>query len=138
MEALSRELDFPYRRNGALVLCFEEAGLPHLEELLHRGQVNGVEGLEIARGEQLRALEPALSEKAVAALYAPSSAIICPFGMTIALAENAAHNGVTLPLRHPGGAHPPDSGGLYPGNQPGDHGDPGRNQRRRRVGRCAP
>ena len=67
MEALSRELDFPYRRNGALVLCFEEAGLPHLEELLHRGQVNGVEGLEIARGEQLRALEPALSEKAVAA-----------------------------------------------------------------------
>ena len=96
MEALSRELDFPYRRNGALVLCFEEAGLPHLEELLHRGQVNGVEGLEIVRGEQLRALEPALSEKAVAALYAPSSAIICPFGMTIALAENAAHNGVTF------------------------------------------
>ena len=42
MEALSRELDFHYRRNGALVLCFEEAGLPHLEELLHRGQVNGV------------------------------------------------------------------------------------------------
>ena len=55
-----------------------------------------MEGLEIARGEQLHALEPALSEKAVAALYAPSSAIICPFGMTIALAENAAHNGVTF------------------------------------------
>ena len=55
-----------------------------------------MEGLEIVRGEQLRALEPALSEKAVAALYAPSSAIICPFGMTIALAENAAHNGVTF------------------------------------------
>ena len=32
MEALSRELDFPYRRNGALVVCFEEAGLPRLEE----------------------------------------------------------------------------------------------------------
>ena len=93
MEALSRELDFPYRRNGALVVCFEEAGLPHLEELLHRGQVNGVEGLEILRGGRLHELEPALSEKAVAALYAPTSAIICPFGMTIALAENAAHNG---------------------------------------------
>ncbi len=78
MEALSRELDFPYRRNGALVLCFEEAGLPHLEELLHRGQVNGVEGLEILRGGRLHELEPALSEKAVAALYAPTSAIICP------------------------------------------------------------
>ena len=93
MEALSRELDFPYRRNGALVVCFEEAGLPRLEELLQRGWVNGVEGLEILRGGRLHELEPALSEKAVAALYAPTSAIICPFGMTIALAENAAHNG---------------------------------------------
>ena len=93
MEALSRELDFPYRRNGALVVCFEEAGLPRLEELLQRGRVNGVEGLEILRGGRLHELEPALSEKAVAALYAPTSAIICPFGMTIALAENAAHNG---------------------------------------------
>ena len=36
MEALSRELDFPYRRNGALVVCFEEAGLPRLEELLRQ------------------------------------------------------------------------------------------------------
>ena len=96
MEALSRELDFPYRRNGALVVCFEEAGLPHLEELLQRGRANGVEGLEILRGGRLHELEPALSEKAVAALYAPTSAIICPFGMTIALAENAAHNGVTF------------------------------------------
>ena len=93
MEALSRELDFPYRRNGALVVCFEEAGLPRLEELLQRGRANGVEGLEILRGGRLHELEPALSEKAVAALYAPTSAIICPFGMTIALAENAAHNG---------------------------------------------
>lgn len=96
MEALSRELDFPYRRNGALVVCFEEAGLPRLEELLQRGRANGVEGLEILRGGRLHELEPALSEKAVAALYAPTSAIICPFGMTIALAENAAHNGVTF------------------------------------------
>ena len=36
MEALSRQLDFPYRRNGALVVCFEEAGLPRLEELLRQ------------------------------------------------------------------------------------------------------
>ena len=52
MEALSRELDFPYRRNGALVVCFEEAGLPRLEELLQRGRANGVEGLEDPPGRQ--------------------------------------------------------------------------------------
>ena len=90
MEELSRELDFSYRRCGALVLCFEESGLPQLRELLRRGEENGVEGLEILSGERLRAMEPAVSEDVVAALWAPTSAIVCPFGLTIALAENAA------------------------------------------------
>ena len=94
MEGLSRELDFPYRRNGAVVVCFSEKDLPHLKELLHRGEQNGVEGLRIVRGQELHRLEPALSPAAAAALYAPTSAIVCPFGMTIALAENAARNGV--------------------------------------------
>ena len=93
MEGLSQELDFPYRRCGSLVLCFDEAELPHLRELLERGVQNGVEGLEILNRAALRALEPAVSDKAVAALWAPTGAVLCPFGMTIALAENAAANG---------------------------------------------
>ena len=93
MEGLSQELDFPYRRCGSLVLCFDEAELPHLRELLERGVQNGVEGLEILDRAALRALEPAVSDKAVAALWAPTGAVLCPFGMTIALAENAATNG---------------------------------------------
>ena len=93
MEGLSQELDFPYRRCGSLVLCFDEAELPHLRELLERGVQNSVEGLEILDRAALRALEPAVSDKAVAALWAPTGAVLCPFGMTIALAENAAANG---------------------------------------------
>ena len=93
MEGLSQELDFPYRRCGSLVLCFDEAELPHLRGLLERGVQNGVEGLEILDRAALRALEPAVSDKAVAALWAPTGAVLCPFGMTIALAENAAANG---------------------------------------------
>ena len=93
MEGLSQELDFPYRRCGSLVLCFDEAELPHLRELLERGVQNGVEGLEILDRAALRALEPVVSDKAVAALWAPTGAVLCPFGMTIALAENAAANG---------------------------------------------
>lgn len=50
--------------------------------------------LRIVSGDELHALESALSPEAVAALYAPTSAIVCPFAMTIALAENAAQNGV--------------------------------------------
>lgn len=93
MEALSRQLDFPYRRCGALVLCFDEADVPRLEELKARGERNGVEGLAVLDRDALRRQEPRVAPEAVAALYAPTSAIICPFGMTIALAENAAANG---------------------------------------------
>ena len=94
MEALCADLDIPYRRCGSLVLCFDEADLPKLEELVQRGRENGVEGLEVVKGEALRAMEPQLSDEVVAALHAPTGAIICPFTLTYALAENAAANGV--------------------------------------------
>ena len=93
MEELCRTLDIPYRRCGSLVLCFDEADRPKLDELLQRGRENGVEGLEIVEGEALRAMEPNLSAEVVAALHAPTGAIICPFTLTYALAENAAANG---------------------------------------------
>ena len=44
MESLSKELDFSFKRNGSLVLCFEEEGIPKLEELYERGLKNGVKG----------------------------------------------------------------------------------------------
>ena len=94
MEALSQELDFSYRRSGSLVLCFDEAEIPKLTELKERGEKNGVPDLRILNREELVSMEPSVGEKAVAALYAPTGAIVCPFGLTIALAENAAENGV--------------------------------------------
>ena len=98
MEPLSRELDFPYKRNGSLVLCFDEKDLPALHNLYDQGQENGVEGLEILDREQLKELEPNISDNAVAALHAPTGGIVCPFGLTVALAENAAVNGVEFHL----------------------------------------
>ena len=41
MGELAEELDFPFRRNGSLVLCFEEDGMSGLEELYKRGIENG-------------------------------------------------------------------------------------------------
>lgn len=98
MEALSEELDFPYKRNGSLVLCFEESDREKLQELLERGRKNGVEELRILEREELTKLEPNISEEAVAALYAPTGGIVCPFGLTVALAENACVNGVEFHL----------------------------------------
>ena len=111
MPKLAKELDFSYMNNGSLVVCMDEADYGKLERLYQNGLKNGVEGLEIVRGERLRELEPAVRSEAYAALWAPTGAIICPFGLTIALAENAAANGVEFifntavtALRHEGGA----------------------------------
>lgn len=93
MEELSRELDFPFRRNGSMVLCFDEEDAPRLRGLYENGQKNGVPGLQLLSGEEARAMEPALSDSVVAALLAPSGGIVCPFTLTYALAENAAANG---------------------------------------------
>ncbi len=94
MAALARELDFPYQNNGALVVMLDEADREKLEDLYSNGVANGVEGLRILEREELHAMEPNVSDSAVAALYAPTGAIVCPFGLTYALAENAAKNGV--------------------------------------------
>ncbi|MBQ7871859.1 MAG: NAD(P)/FAD-dependent oxidoreductase, partial [Oscillospiraceae bacterium] len=94
MEALSKELDFHYRRNGSLVILLSEEDRPNLVKLYENGPANGVEGLRIVEREELVRMEPNISDEAVAALYAPTGAIVCPFGLTYALAENAAKNGV--------------------------------------------
>lgn len=98
MEELSKELDFPFKRNGSLVVTFAEEGKEKLQELYERGRINGVKDLQILTGEEARRQEPELSEEVKAALYAPTAGIVCPFGLNIALAENAAMNGVSFYL----------------------------------------
>lgn len=94
MAALSQELDFPYQNIGSLVLCWDAAQRPQLERLYRQGLENGVEGLKILSGDQVRAMEPNVTKACAAALWAPTAGIVCPFGLTIAMAENAAQNGV--------------------------------------------
>ncbi len=98
MEDLAKELDFPFKRNGSLVACIHEEDMDKLQELMDRGIKNGVKGLRIVDKKEAHELEPNLSDNVVAALYAPTGAIVCPFGLTIALAENAAANGVEFKL----------------------------------------
>lgn len=94
IKELSRELDFPYKQNGSFVLCFDEKDLPKLEELKEKGEKNGVPGLRILHGKEIWEMEPNLSPEVKAVLFAPTGGIVCPFKLTIALAENANVNGV--------------------------------------------
>lgn len=92
-DKLSRELDFPFRRIGSLVLAFREEDIPKLEELRDRGGKNGVPGLQVLTKKQVHSMEPNVSDQVSGALFAPTGGIVCPYEMTFALAENAADNG---------------------------------------------
>ncbi len=95
MEELSRELDFSFNRCGSLVVCIDKDSLPDLKALYERGVKNGVKDMQlILDRDEIFKLEPNLSDEVVGVLYAPTAGIVCPFGMNIAMAENANANGV--------------------------------------------
>ena len=93
MDELSKELDFPFKRNGSLVVCTKDQDPALLDELVEKAKANGVE-VQILERDELIKMEPNLADDVVKALYAPTGAIVCPFHLTMALAENAADNGV--------------------------------------------
>lgn len=93
LKKLAKDLDFPLKENGSLVLCFAEEDRPALNKLLEQARANQVPDVRIIEKEELHQLEPNVTEEAVAALYAPTGGIVCPFQLNIALAENAAANG---------------------------------------------
>lgn len=96
MERITKELGVKYKRNGSIVVGFNNEDRYILEELLKRGKKNGVKGLEIVEDDRLRTLEPNLSEDVICALYAPMGAIVCPYELTIAAVGNAMDNGTDL------------------------------------------
>ncbi|MDK0750850.1 NAD(P)/FAD-dependent oxidoreductase [Clostridium perfringens] len=95
---LSRDLQFPFKRNGAFILAFSDEEMKTLESLKENGEKLGVEGLEILTREEALNIEPNLNKKIVGVLNVKTSGIVSPYEMTIALAENAAENGVEFKL----------------------------------------
>lgn len=91
---LAKDLDIPFNPCGSLVVCTEEDDPSMLQKLYEQGIENGVEGLEILDQEQVRAKEPNIADQVVAALWAPTAGVICPFTLNYAYAENACENGV--------------------------------------------
>ncbi|MDZ5129207.1 NAD(P)/FAD-dependent oxidoreductase [Clostridium perfringens] len=95
---LSRDLQFPFKRNGAFILAFSDEEMKTLENLKENGEKLGVEGLEILTREEALNIEPNLNKEIVGVLNVKTSGIVSPYEMTIALAENAAENGVEFKL----------------------------------------
>ena len=98
MEETARELGVSYKRNGSLVVGFNDEDRKTLTDLLERGVKNGVPELKLLDREEILAIEPNIGDTVTCALHAPTGAIICPYGLCIAAVGNAMDNGAELML----------------------------------------
>ena len=96
MEKVAKDLGVSYKRNGSIVVAYSEEDRLKLEQLLENGIKNGVEKLRIVEREELKSIEPNISDEVICALYAPTGAIICPYELTVASVGNAMDNGAEL------------------------------------------
>lgn len=98
MEALAEELGFAFSRCGKVLVGKTEEDLASLRRTIAQGEKNGVQGLRLIGKEELKWLVPmAVGEFA---MFSENSGIVDPFNYTIALAENAAENGVSYFFDH--------------------------------------
>lgn len=94
LRRLVQDLDVPFSACGGMMVAFNEAGVDKLREKAARALENGAGVLPIVDGEHTRSIEPRLSPLVVAALIAPTTAVVSPFELTLALARSATGNGV--------------------------------------------
>lgn len=95
-DAVARELDVPFKRTGKLLVGFTEEHRQRLLAMLQRGKDNGVPGMEMVDRKRMDEIDASAGGNF--AVYCPTSGILDPFIYTIALAENAVHNGATYHL----------------------------------------
>ncbi|KAA5835052.1 L-2-hydroxyglutarate oxidase [Saccharopolyspora hirsuta] len=96
MRDYAAERDIPYERCGKVVVALDEVERGRLEAIYDRATRNGVPGVRLISGGELRELEP--EARGIAALHSPETAIIDYAAVTRALVEDARRAGVDVRL----------------------------------------
>lgn len=96
--AWAEELNFSFKRTGSIILAYNKAEKRILNLAYLAGKLNRVPGMKRINGKKAMELEPILEKKPKVALWTPTTAYVDGYGVTIALAENAATNGVNFHL----------------------------------------
>ncbi|MDR3355287.1 MAG: NAD(P)/FAD-dependent oxidoreductase, partial [Synergistaceae bacterium] len=94
----SRELGFTLNRTGSFVCGYDLEDEKTIEKYFENGVKNCVPGIEIIDGDKAREIEPAIAPDIPFTLWTPSAAYVDPCEVTLALMENAIHNGARLRL----------------------------------------
>lgn len=98
METLCNNLSVPFNRMGKLTIAASQQEVRVLHELKEQGEANSVPGMELMTPDSMELLQPGIS--GTAGLYTPSTGIVNPMALTIALAEHAHMHGVIYRLLH--------------------------------------
>ena len=99
--ALCSELNVRLNRCGSLVMALCEDDMNIIRSYKSQGEKNGEKGLRIIKREELKRLEPNISDEVIAALFSPTDGMVDPYELTFALIENACENGVRLFVNSP-------------------------------------
>jgi glycerol-3-phosphate dehydrogenase len=97
-EKLTRDLDVPFAKVGAILPAFTDEQFEKLPSLKEKAFKNRVYDVEYLTGKQLLEIEPNLNPEVKAGLYIPRESIIDPFLLVVAYAENAHANGASFLL----------------------------------------
>lgn len=97
MDKICSDLKVKIKRIGKLTTALSEEEISGIERLMEQGKANNVPGLMVLRNDEMRKIQPGIM--GVAALWSPTSGIVSPYSLTIALAENAKKNGTSYFLK---------------------------------------
>ena len=93
---LCSELSVELKRPGSLILFSNPLMKLLLPLLKARAKKNGVDGYRYLSKKEVKRLEPNITPRQHGAFFLPSTGILSPYKLTIALAENAVENGVEV------------------------------------------
>lgn len=97
-DTLAAELGIPFERRGDYVVAVGKEELPSLDALYDKGVQNGVPGMLLISGDEVRRREPGINPEVSGALWASTGGIADPFAAAVAPAENAVSNGAEVML----------------------------------------
>ena len=93
--SLCKRLGLPLRKLGAVVIG---NNIQTVNELYARGVANGVKNLFVLSREELLKILPNITENVTCGLLAKDAYVVCPYLLTICMAEEAIINGATVLL----------------------------------------
>ncbi len=94
---ICKELDVDFEMTGQY-LCFKDKWIKYVLPFIIRHWKKMNVPVIIVNKKELYEKEPYLAENIECALQFPTAGIVCPYGLTIAYAENAIENSVSLSL----------------------------------------